>query len=129
MAAVESDETAGAHTFVLVPGLPGDKSQMAPLAKLLASRAQTLTLELPDSGPSSSGVSLDPDDAVRYVRDVVVDLSPAPVSLFGFSVGAWACARLASIDPPTNLQRLMLLGGFHRLTSQHVESYATLATE
>jgi pimeloyl-ACP methyl ester carboxylesterase len=120
---------SGERTFVLVHGMPGAASQMAPLALPLASRGEVVLVDLPDSGGAPDDLSIDPDDAVADVRAIVESLAPARVTLVGLSFGAWLAARLASTAPPPNLERMALLGGYVRLVDRDVAPFEQLVAE
>lgn len=102
---------------------------MTPLAPRLAPHGQVVLVDLPDCGSAPDDLSIDPDDSVRDVRRVVEGLAPLPVTLVGLSYGAWVAPRLASRDPPENLDVLVLLGGFARLTAEHGATFAALADD
>jgi pimeloyl-ACP methyl ester carboxylesterase len=126
---VPASDRFAESTFVVAHALPGTAAQMEPLAAELRSKGKVEVVEFPDCGASRDEASTDPDRLVNFLRDRVERLAPANVTLVGFSFGAWAAARLAAVEAPIVLKRLVLLGGFCRLTAEHGKSYAALAED
>jgi pimeloyl-ACP methyl ester carboxylesterase len=90
---------------------PGDSTVFAKLAPRLAEHGHVVLVDLPDARSSPEALSLDPDDTVADLKNVVSALAPASVTLVGVSFGAWVAARYASQRPAAHLVRLVLLAG------------------
>ncbi len=102
---------------------------MSPLVPRLAEHGEVVLVDLPDCGRAPDDPSLDPDDSARDVRAIVEGLAPARVTLVGLSYGAYLAARLASVGPPANLDRLVCIAGFARMTEEHRARFEALAGE
>jgi len=107
---------------------PGDRAQWEAVIPGLHGLGEVLAIDLPDHGLAADAASVDPDDTVAHVRDVVRELAPRPVIVAGTSFGAYIAARLLE-SPPEHVTGAVLASGFASLSEAQAVAYRQLADD
>jgi pimeloyl-ACP methyl ester carboxylesterase len=117
---------SGPVAFLLVHASPGDATQWAGVEPGLRGSGEVLRLDLPDYGLAPDDLSVDPDDTVEHIRQIVRTLAPRPVVLGGTSFGAYLIARLLE-GPPEHVTGALLASGFPSLSEAQSSAYQAMA--
>lgn len=104
----------GPHNVVVIHGGPGAGGEMAPVAVKLSSHFGVL---------EPFQTELDVDGQVRELRDILIREAQLPVTLIGYSWGAWLSVILAA-NYPEIVKKLVLIG-----SGPFEEKYASGITE
>lgn len=109
--------------LVLLHGLYGDSTSVAPLAELLAARFRVIAPDALGHGRSARPEGFTLEDQGRMVGSLVESLGYDTVALLGVSMGSYLAAQAAILAPARFSHVILVVGKAHGKTSS-VAAYA-----
>jgi len=115
--------------LVLVHGLNGDASTVAPLAARLAERFHVVTPDALGHGRSDHPASFTIEDQGRVLNALVAALGRSSATLAGISMGSYLVAQAAILEPARTDRLVLVVSKAHGTTSSSAAFAARLGVD
>ena len=106
--------------LVLLHGLYGDASSVAPLAELLSDRFRVIAPDALGHGSSSAPEGFTLADQGRMIDELIAAFGYDSATVVGISMGSYLAARAAILEPSRVSRLVLVVGKAHGTTSSSV---------